>query len=72
MNLVSQEIYGGKAIFGWPAEPVLNVLLDFRRSIQPLFVDGFANHKINYTSAVSLAKNKKSPAEDRLLQFKNS
>jgi len=61
MNLVSQGIHRGKAIFGWPAEPVPKVLPDFGRSVQPLFVDGFANHKINYTSAVFSAKDKKSP-----------
>jgi len=61
MNLVSEGIYGGKARFGRLAEPVSKVLPDFRRTVQSLFVDRFANHRINYTSAVFSAKDKKSP-----------
>jgi len=61
MNLVSQEIYGGKARFGRLGEPVLKVLPDFRRSTQPLFVDSFANHRINYTWVGFSAKDKKGP-----------
>jgi len=69
---VSQEIYGGKALFWRLVEPILKVLPDFGRSVQRLFVDSFANHTVNYTLAVSHAKNKKALSEDRAFQFKNS
>jgi len=56
---VSEGIYGGKAGFGRLAEPVSKVLPDFGRSVQPLFVDSFANHRTNYTWVGFSAKDKK-------------